>query len=150
MSIKESKICLGCGKDKEKFLSEFSLGNNTRLDGTRYHRSRCNECRKIEYRKTHPVVIPQTEKDRQLRAAFDMPEAEYLDKLVKQNGVCAICKKPETVTRLGKLKALAVDHNHTTGKNRGLLCQKCNTGMGQFNESPELLISAAQYLRSYE
>lgn len=141
-----TKICKTCQIEKD--INDFPLGNpKTNHLGRRPH---CNKCRRMRYRETHPKIVPQTTKDRDLRAAFKMTEAEYLDKLTKQNGVCANCKKPETAIRNGKVKALAVDHSHLTGKNRGLLCQKCNIGIGQFNESPELLISAAQYLRSYE
>jgi hypothetical protein len=89
-------------------------------------------------------------KDRDLKKSFDMPLEEYQERLAKQNGVCAICKKPETLIRLEKLTALRVDHSHLTGANRGLLCDSCNKGIGFLKDSPELCIAAAQYLRSYE
>jgi len=111
--------------------------------------NRCNICRRADYRKTHPEIIPQTEKDRQLRAAFKITEAEYITILTEQNGVCAICKRPETATRLGKVKALAVDHSHSTSKNRGLLCQKCNVGLGHFEDNQALLLAAVEYLKRF-
>jgi dihydroorotase-like cyclic amidohydrolase len=48
--------------------------------------------------------------------------------------------------RTGKIRALAVDHDHKTGKVRALLCRNCNTGLGNFQDSPELLKTAIQYL----
>ena len=60
--------------------------------------------------------------------------------LEKQGGVCAICQLPPGPRRF------AVDHDHVTGRTRGLLCLKCNTGLGQFNDSPALLASAMRYL----
>ena len=74
---------------------------------------------------------------------------EYTAKLEAQNGVCAICKRPETTTRNGKLKFLAVDHCHTTLGIRDLLCQSCNVVLGYVNDSPELLETAAAYLRRH-
>lgn len=59
-----------------------------------------------------------------------------------QNGVCAICLKPPTV------KALCVDHSHDTGTVRGLLCDKCNQGLGRFDDDPTMLEAAIQYLKS--
>lgn len=66
--------------------------------------------------------------------------------LDKQNGVCAICKKPETKIVNGKLIPLSVDHDHVTGKVRGLLCRTCNNALGQFKDSLENLYSAIKYL----
>lgn len=63
----------------------------------------------------------------------------------KQSGACAICDTPETLTKDGKLHALAVDHNHETGHVRGLLCMSCNTKLGYF-ESKNLLTKMVAYL----
>lgn len=67
---------------------------------------------------------------------------EYV--LEKQGGVCAICKK-----KCSSGKALAIDHNHKTNEFRGLLCGKCNRGLGFFGDSYILLITAAEYLKKY-
>ncbi|KPK13993.1 MAG: hypothetical protein AMJ56_00350 [Anaerolineae bacterium SG8_19] len=66
--------------------------------------------------------------------------------LKAQNGVCAICNQPETHMRNGKLKALAVDHDHKSGAIRGLLCSDCNTGIGKLKDDHKVLQSAIQYL----
>ncbi|QCU78667.1 hypothetical protein E7744_11295 [Citricoccus sp. SGAir0253] len=66
-----------------------------------------------------------------------------------QGGVCAICGKPETVMRFGKLKTLSVDHNHVTGAPRGLLCQGCNQGIGHFAEDIAVMNSAVRYLETH-
>jgi hypothetical protein len=61
---------------------------------------------------------------------------------IAQGRVCAVCKKKTN-------KRLSGDHNHTTGKPRGLLCNNCNTGLGMFEDNPHLLEEAAAYLRKY-
>jgi hypothetical protein len=54
-------------------------------------------------------------------------------------GVCQICGDDE---RLG------VDHCHASGRLRGLLCSRCNTGLGMFRDRPELLAEAIEYLKA--
>lgn len=64
-----------------------------------------------------------------------------------QGNLCAICNSPESTTgKLGKLRSLAVDHCHETGRVRGLLCMKCNMLLGAAKDDPEILRAAAEYL----
>jgi hypothetical protein len=69
---------------------------------------------------------------------YGMEKGEYERLLELQDGKCAICTK---VTKLH------VDHCHTTSVVRGLLCSSCNTAIGHFGESEEILTSAINYLR---
>jgi hypothetical protein len=59
----------------------------------------------------------------------------------EQGGVCAICKREAT----GK-RRFAIDHNHKNGKIRGLLCYRCNLGLGSFEDDPFLMARAIAYL----
>ena len=68
----------------------------------------------------------------------------YQFMLEKQGGVCAICKKT-----CSSGKSLAIDHDHDTDEVRGLLCGKCNRGLGIFNDSSHILLVAAKYLQNY-
>ncbi len=65
----------------------------------------------------------------------------------KQNGLCLICKKPPNNNK--KSDNLYIDHDHKTGKIRGLLCHKCNAGLGSFNDNVVLLEEAIKYLSYY-
>jgi hypothetical protein len=69
----------------------------------------------------------------------------------RKYGVCDICGNPETTLGpTGKVKLLAIDHDHLTGKVRGLLCARCNQGIGLFSDSPERLEKAIGYLRRFK
>jgi hypothetical protein len=64
-----------------------------------------------------------------------------------QGGLCAICFKPEVRRKEdGTLRALAVDHDHVTGRIRKLLCHRCNLGLGHFDDDIMRLVSAVTYL----
>lgn len=83
---------------------------------------------------------------------FGLTVEQYEEMFILQNGVCAICGKPEVkkqaTTKGGakKTSRLCVDHDHKSGKVRGLLCYRCNTGIGKLNDDPELLRKASRYL----
>lgn len=80
---------------------------------------------------------------------YGLTETQYLDMLAAQGGVCAICYQSERFidSRTGEPRRLAVDHDHETGKVRGLLCGRCNRTLGHMNEDVDSLIRAAEYLR---
>ncbi len=73
----------------------------------------------------------------------------YEELIAKQNNLCLICHREETTRQRkdGTRSPLAIDHCHKTGKIRGLLCRKCNTGIGLFDENIEFLLNAINYLR---
>lgn len=83
-------------------------------------------------------------------ARFGITPEQYQEMLDAQVGVCAICERPERVVdpRNGRIKALAVDHDHGTGAVRGLLCQNCNKGIGNLGDNVDTLIAAAAYLEA--
>ena len=80
-----------------------------------------------------------------------MRPEEYAERLRAQGGVCAVCGQPETVIdkRTGVPRELSVDHEHTTGCIRGLLCIGCNIALGHMHDSPDLLRAAADYLETF-
>jgi len=81
---------------------------------------------------------------------FDVTEEDYAFMLAVQNGVCAICLRPERVKRAKGTtpKMLSVDHIHGTPKVRGLLCHSCNIALGLFEDDLLLLDAAMRYLRA--
>ena len=81
-----------------------------------------------------------------LKYKFNMSLDEYNSLLEAQGHKCAICGQPEMVTRNGIPKMMCIDHDHETGKVRGLLCNNCNRGIGLIGESPDWLQKAINYL----
>lgn len=79
---------------------------------------------------------------RLLELKYGIKPEEYLAMHDAQKGCCAICGIHESKLA----KRLHTDHCHMTGKVRGLLCAKCNTSLGQFEQKPERLLIAHRYL----
>jgi DNA-directed RNA polymerase subunit RPC12/RpoP len=85
-----------------------------------------------------------------LKRTYGMSEDEYNAQAAYQNYVCAACQSENPVGRDGLTREnLAVDHNHATGENRGLLCQRCNKILGLVRDHPELLLFLLEYLKKY-
>ena len=83
-----------------------------------------------------------------LKHKYNMTVEDYDYLWEQQNGVCAICGQEETMKHQnGKTTRLSVDHNHKTGKVRGLLCRKCNIVIGNAKDNIDILFKAIQYLR---
>ncbi len=79
-----------------------------------------------------------------LKRKFGLTVEEYDAMLEEQGGGCVLCGHPGYAEI-----ALHVDHDHATGRVRGLLCVCCNNGLGQFRENPELLRAAARYVETH-
>jgi len=118
-------------------------------DDTKY----CSVCRKIkplcefgldpDKRKFAQSACLMCEKDRWYRRMYGITSKDYDKLLKKQNGKCAICG---TINPGGKCDNFSVDHNHKTGKVKGLLCIGCNRGLGFFNDDPKKTVAATTYL----
>lgn len=79
---------------------------------------------------------------------FNLTLEQYDRMLEAQEGACAICRRPEVNTCHGKVIALAVDHDHATGRVRGLLCSACNVSLARVERAGFLSVALA-YLRQH-
>ncbi len=100
----------------------------------------------VRYKASHPERVRAWQRKQVLnnRSArlireYGISLVEYDKMLVAQEGVCAICGRPDPKRRL------TVDHCHLTGKVRGLLCKKCNTAIGLLGDSSDVLVKALAY-----
>lgn len=99
----------------------------------KYQHGCCWDCTH-KIRKEYNQRTRETRRTRMLKRDYGITDSDYGKILIDQNGVCAICGNSEVAAnnqRNGVLK-LSVDHNHVTNQIRGLLCQRCNTGLGKF------------------
>ena len=151
-----TKLCPRCGESKP--LTDFGRSSGRRGGGwisycrpcynayQREKRMQLTEAQREaraawfrEYRQRRPDIHRAME----LRKRFGIEPAQYEALLEQQRGGCAICAAEPTAEKWG---VLHVDHCHSTGLIRGLLCARCNVGLGQFNDSPDRLRAAADYL----
>ena len=86
------------------------------------------------YRQKREVILANKR-----RRDYGLEHDEYLAMLAAQEGCCAICRDPASET-------LYVDHNHTTGRIRGLLCRTCNLAIGYIHDKPSVALAMQQYL----
>lgn len=86
---------------------------------------------------------PDKYKNQDLKKVFGITLIEYKLMLENQQHKCKICNKHKNEFK----KQLAVDHCHSTGRIRGLLCEKCNVGLGSFKDNIEVLTQAIEYLK---
>ena len=92
------------------------------------------------------------ERNKHFKRKFGITLEQYNEMLVKQNGVCAMCDQPETVKshHTGEVRYLAVDHDHTTGKIRGLLCFRCNTMLDHFDKDINKINAVLAYIKEHK
>lgn len=79
----------------------------------------------------------------ELKRKFGITLDEYQTIFEQQNGLCQICKQTSPS------KLLAVDHDHTTGKVRGLLCMNCNVVLGHLKDNKSTLRAMIEYLEKF-
>lgn len=102
------------------------------------------------YKKDYWDQNPNYRRNLGLKRHYDIDMEEYQRMFVAQGGVCAICKKAERATQNGKVRWLSVDHRHSDGRVRGLLCSNCNTLIGWANEDVQRIEMAIQYLEKHK
>ena len=131
-------VCTTCNETKSK--SDFKK----RKDRPKGHSSSCTSCRQSKQRADW---TPGQQSEYKLKAMYGITLADYEVLYNDQEGRCAICNKVETaLSNTGYVKNLAVDHCHETGKVRGLLCNRCNVGLGMFEDNVNNLKIAIHYL----
>jgi len=151
-----------CTRCSEVKVPEEFPRDRGRTDGRAQYCKICSAQKSNLYRK---VISPELHNERKkasygrnretfrryrLMNRFGLTLERYREMFAQQEGLCAICRKPEVGTREGNVIELAVDHDHETGENRQLLCGNCNKGLGSFQDSVELLEAALVYLRAHK
>lgn len=95
-----------------------------------------------KWKKNHPEKVKQISRRASIKCSYGLSYEDWLKIWKNQDGKCAICGEIFT-----KPSNAYTDHDHKTDEIRGLLCRKCNFGIGLFNDNPELLMNAIRYLQ---
>ena len=149
--MSKTKVCTKCGKKKK--ITEFSKdkGQSSGL------RPECRECVSKYYYKNKERINKKNKewreknkkklREKDLKNKYNITTKEYKKLKKDQKNSCAICGKKETrKTNNGKTQRLSIDHDHETGKVRGLLCKNCNSVLGYIKEDILLLKNMIKYL----
>ena len=161
-----SGVCLDCARrrQRERRLAMTPEERSKELwvrKNVLRPRKECTTCKTVKawgfFREGEPVCkrcsprrpsqTPTANRIVQLRIKYGMTIEDYDKMLAKQGGHCAICDA--TTPGHAGHAYLYVDHNHSTGKVRGLLCHHCNASIGHMKESEELLFKLIDYLREH-
>lgn len=139
------KWCGNCRKVKD--VTEF-FKNAAAFSGLQ---SRCKDCLRIHQREWR---AKNRDRSRyysmrfRLRTKYGVTYEFYEELLEKQNHRCAICGQSETRKSNGVPILMAVDHDHDTGKIRGVLCNNCNRALGLLKDDTDVLRKAIEYLEN--
>ncbi len=141
---KDPKKCTHCGEFKPR--SDFSKHAVAKGGVQSY----CKVCAALLQRmrnKKQPLKHAEINRKAKLKAKYGITSIDYQEMLEKQNGKCAICGTTNPGGRMGLCgPVFHVDHCHSSGKIRGLLCHSCNVGLGNFNDNVTALANAIAYL----
>lgn len=135
------KKCKSCGKIKP--YEDFA--EHPRCVGGR--NSKCRSCKNVmaaDHYQRNKDIIREKRKGRHRKTwtmqKYGLPEEKYQEMYAAVDGRCQICNNHH--------KTLCVDHDHATGKIRGLLCTRCNFGLGNLKDDVSLLNKAIIYLQN--
>lgn len=158
--VNKDRFCTQCGEKKpgSHFISKSAKCRSCRdaiweenqrakgLDPQQVRREKKNERRARKRTGELPQAITMRR-----AASTRMKEIRdhYDQRMVEQQGLCAICNQPERQLHMGKVKNLCRDHDHRTGQLRGLLCTHCNSGLGHYLDDPALVARALAYLLTH-
>lgn len=142
-------VCNKCGGDAQP-LSNFNFDNRRKV----LYKT-CKSCWRKKVKKwetdnpTRAAELRRKGRNSNTARKRGITLAQYDAMLQVQGGLCAICQRPETKFRkdTGAIFNLAIDHDHVTGKNRALLCTKCNALLGMAGDSITVIKSAIEYLK---
>jgi len=138
------KMCTACKAIRpfEDFYSNGTVALRRYNKNKKYLNSLCKDCANLKnkiYNKDNREELIKRQLINHRRRVYGLNEEQYNNMILSQNNMCAICNNPGD-------KTLHIDHCHTTGKIRGLLCNRCNMGIGSFEDDIILLTSAIEYL----
>lgn len=141
--------CISCNK---VYMKQYYLEHKIGITNKVHDWVRDNREQKRKHSLSYARRNPEKLKNRSLLNKYGITLDDFKAMKEKQNNICIGCRKPETAIHniTKQVRELAVDHCHTTGKVRGLLCSRCNIILGLSSESCETLKNLIDYLKKGE
>lgn len=136
------KKCTTC--QQEKPLDEFYNNSRNKTDGKAAMCKACDKAKHKRWKQNNPEKAKKSMENRRLKHMYNVDLDWWDAKLKAQNNKCAICGIDQKET-----SRFVVDHDHTTGEVRDLLCNKCNTAIGAVKEDTNILKKSLQYLNKH-
>jgi len=130
----EQRSCRTCGQE-QPITEYYETG---RKPGQRH--TECKTCTKARVKESH---CPETYRKQHLKRSYGITPEQYAELLDKQEHKCAVCHTTEPG---GKHNIFVVDHCHTTGAVRGLLCKDCNIALGLLKDNTDTIANLIRYL----
>ena len=144
--------CIECGKNyhAKRYLNRKEIVKAQVQTYRANNKDRLDAAGKI-WRDNNKEKVKKYQKTTNLRKNFGLSIEDYERMSAEQNHACAICRLPETFVHPATKKpaSLAVDHCHSSGKVRKLLCSSCNKGLGLFKDNQTFLSAAIAYLKEH-
>jgi hypothetical protein len=146
-SSKDGLYCW-CKKCKNKRQQEWSIENRDEIREYKKEYYLKNRYKKLQYEKEYAKNKPHKCRERRVKSLYGIDGKGLQDLMNEQKGCCAICG--ESLVTPQTTRNYSVDHDHATGKVRGLLCGNCNAAVGLVNEDISICKSLIEYLRKYD
>lgn len=146
MVTMDTKRCAQCAEVKP--VTEFYIAAR----GMPGYRPYCKVCHKAKRREAYEKAGGvDASYEQVLQREYGITLEVYNAQLKRQAHRCAICRRPESIKskRTGKPRRLAVDHDHVTGRLRGLLCHRCNVLVWALEDNHTTLAAIAKYIEDY-
>jgi hypothetical protein len=125
-------------KRRQRYAEDEDYRERRKAEGRAYHAAHREKNNERQRRRSWAKKL--SDFWRRLARFYGISREQYEGLVAKQGGVCDICRKPPQ-------EPLCVDHSHATGRVRGLLCRKCNTGLGSYDDDANLMAAGIAYLR---
>ena len=141
------KTCTTCKVEKpliDYYNSKFYP------DGKGYRCKSCDTIARTAYEKRHKQKRLENQRRANRRFKYGLEDIDYFELVARQDCKCAICSIQLEYSNSNRHKAntLCIDHCHSTGKVRGLLCSNCNRALGLFKDNIDFIKSAIKYLEN--
>ena len=142
-----SKLWKQNNKDK---VRQYEINHRQKIkEGPKEIQDGIKEFQRTYYQENKSKISKQM-RERHLKNKYNLTSDQYVEMVYQQDNRCAICGQMETkVDSVGDVRPLCVDHDHTTGKVRDLLCNDCNVILGFAHEDIGVLQNAILYLQKH-